>query len=166
MKSLLKILFFICLTFLACKEKQQEKNGFNYQEKKTETTNTNIKKEDVGLPPSKQIHLNNKGIGPVSNITLQNNIDQTMAAHGKERFKKLCAACHRIDKKFIGPAPKDVLKRRSPEWVMNFLLNPIEMIEKDTLAKALFNEFEGTIMPKQDVTEADARAILEYFRTL
>lgn len=165
MKPLFKLLLVICLTVLACKEKQKENNGFTYQEKSTETAKTQNKSTD-NVPPSKQIHLNNKGIGPISSITLQHTINQTMATHGKERFKKLCAACHKTDKKFIGPAPKDILKRRSPEWVMNILLNPIEMIEKDTLAKALFNEFDGTIMPKQDLTETDARAILEYFRTL
>ncbi len=89
-----------------------------------------------------------------------------MATHGEDVFKKMCTACHRPDKKFIGPAPKDVLKRRSPEWVMNMILNPEEMVQKDPLAKELLIEFNGSPMANQGLTEEDARAVLEYFRTI
>jgi len=49
---------------------------------------------------------------------------------------------------------------------MNMILNPTEMIEKDSLAQDLFMEFNGQIMTNQQVTEAEARALVEYFRTL
>ena len=75
-------------------------------------------------------------------------------------------ACHRPDKKFIGPAPKGVLERRTPEWVMNMILNPEEMVQKDPLAKDLLVEFNGSPMANQNLTEEEARAVLEYFRTL
>ena len=60
----------------------------------------------------------------------------------------------------------NILNRRSPEWVMNMILNPIEMVKKDTLAKAAFLEYNAAIMGDQQVSENDARALLEYFRTL
>ena len=93
-------------------------------------------------------------------------VDQEMAAHGADVFKKMCTACHRPDKKFIGPSPKDILNRRAPEWVMNMILNPDEMVQKDPLAKALLIEFNGSPMANQNLSEEDARAVLEYFRTL
>jgi cytochrome c2 len=78
----------------------------------------------------------------------------------------MCLACHRIGKKFIGPPPNGILERRTPEWVMNMILNPQEMVQKDPLAKDLLKEFNGSPMSNQGLTEDQARAILEYFRTL
>ena len=89
-----------------------------------------------------------------------------MAAHGKEVYEKMCTACHKVEKKFIGPSPKGVLERRSPEWVMNMILNPSEMAQKNQLAKDLLMEFNGSPMANQNLTKEDARAVLEYFRTL
>ena len=75
-------------------------------------------------------------------------------------------ACHKPDKKFIGPAPTGIFKRRTPEWIMNMILNPEEMTQKDPLAKALLVEFNGSPMANQNLTEEEARQVLEYFRTL
>lgn len=109
--------------------------------------------------------MENKGIGPVSSVTL-GELDQSLADAGAEKFKALCSACHKVDKKFIGPSPQGVLDRRSPEWVMNMIMNPEEMIQKDPIAKQLLIDFNGAPMANQNVSEEDARAILEYFRTL
>ena len=89
-----------------------------------------------------------------------------MALKGEEVFKAKCTACHKIGKKFIGPAPNKILERRTPEWVMNMILNPEEMTQKDPLAKQLLIEFNGSPMANQGLTEKEARSILEYFRTL
>ena len=110
--------------------------------------------------------LSNKGIGPVKSITLGADIDQAMAAKGGEVFKSKCTACHKIGKKFIGPAPNGIFERRSPEWIMNMILNPDEMVKKDPDAKALLMEYNGSPMANQNLTEEEARNVLEYFRTL
>jgi hypothetical protein len=78
----------------------------------------------------------------------------------------MCTACHKPDKKFIGPAPKGILERRSPEWVMNMILNPEVMIKEDPLTEELLKEFNGAPMANQNLKEDEARAVLEYFRTL
>lgn len=145
-------------------KEEKKKEGFSYEKKET-TTKTEVKK-DESLPPSKQIDLSNKGIGPIKSLKLDDKIDQEMVAHGAEVFKKLCTACHRVDKKFIGPSPAGIMERRTPEWVMNMILNPVEMTQKDPLAKALLIEFNGAPMANQNLSEEDSRAILEYFRTL
>ena len=47
---------------------------------------------------------------------------------------------------------------------MNMVLNPQEMTRQDPTAKELLGEFM-TQMPNQNLTEEEARAVLEYFRT-
>lgn len=109
--------------------------------------------------------MQNKGIGPVKEVTLAAEIDLEMAKKGEEIYVQMCSACHKPDKRFIGPAPKGILERRTPEWVMNMILNPQEMVEKDPIAKALLAEYLSP-MANQNLTEEQARAVLEYFRTL
>lgn len=111
------------------------------------------------------IDLSNKGIGPISSITLE-DIDQVKVDEGKQLFDSYCVACHKADEDFIGPTPKNILERRSPEWVMNMILNPGEMVAQDPIAKKLLEEANGVPMIGQGMTEEQTRSILEYFRTL
>ena len=110
--------------------------------------------------------MENKGIGPISSVAIGAEIDTEMASAGQVVYEQMCTACHKAEKNFIGPAPKGILERRSPEWVMNMILNPEEMISKDPIAKALLMEFNGAPMANQNLTEEQARQVLEYFRTL
>lgn len=110
--------------------------------------------------------MENKGIGPVKELTLDATIDAEMAKQGKAIYMQMCTACHKPDKKFIGPAPKGILERRSPEWVMNMILNPEVMIQKDPIAKQLLIEYNGAPMANQNLSQEQARQVLEYFRTL
>lgn len=129
---------------------------------------TEVKKEEApvsDVKPSQTIDLTNKGIGPIKNVEL-GAIDDALAAKGAELFKTNCTACHKPDKKFIGPAPKGILERRTPEWVMNMIMDPEGMTKNDPLAHALLLEFNGSPMANQHMTEEQTRAILEYFRTL
>ena len=109
---------------------------------------------------------NNKGIGPISKIRLDPEIDQELAAIGKEAYDLKCSACHKTHEKFIGPPPVGIFDRRSPEWIMNMILNPEEMIAKDPIAIKLLAEYNFAPMANQNLTEEEARAILEYFRTI
>ena len=120
-------------------------------------------KEEVAEPAGDP--MENKGIGPVKELTL-GEIDPAMAEEGKTMFAALCSACHKADKKYIGPSPAGIMERRSPEWVMNMIMNPTEMVANDPIAKQLLADANGAIMADQNVSEEDARKILEYFRTL
>ncbi len=167
MKSIFKVSsLLIILLLISCgggdekkKESKKIKIGSQPIEKKATPVKSTTK-------PSETIDLTNKGIGPIKSLTLPAEIDQAMAAKGDEIYKKMCTACHRPDKKFIGPAPKGVLERRTPEWIMNMILDPEGMVQKDPLAKDLLMEFNGAPMANQNLTEEEARAVLEYFRTL
>jgi len=107
--------------------------------------------------------MDDKGIGPITSITLA-EIDEAMAAEGKELFKLKCSACHKITKRFVGPALAGVTERRSPEWIMNMILNPEVMVAENPIAKQLLAEYLAP-MANQGLVEREARLILEYFRT-
>jgi len=165
MKSLIKISSILLVGLLiACggngekKEKDQIKVG---QQPKTEKKET-PKKETKSI--SSDDALANIGIGPIDNVEISDAINNEMASRGKKVYNNLCTACHKMDKKFVGPAQGGVTERRSPEWIMNMILNPEEMIKKDPIAKQLLIESNMAVMANQNVSEEDARAILEYFR--
>jgi len=105
-----------------------------------------------------------KGIGPITEVVL-GPIDPEVVAHGQEVFDTKCSACHKWEERYVGPALAGVTSRRTPEWIMNMILNPDEMIKSDEQARALFVEYL-TPMTFQNVSEADAEAILTYFRSL
>lgn len=104
-----------------------------------------------------------KGIGPIKDVELSASIDAALAAQGGEIFATKCAACHKLDQRYVGPELGQVLSRRQPEYVMNMILNSEEMVQQHPTAKALLAQFL-TPMPNQHLTEADARAVLEYLR--
>ncbi|MEP0984287.1 cytochrome c [Ekhidna sp.] len=118
------------------------------------------------VPASERVTLDNKGVGRIKDLPLSETIDQEMVKRGESLFSTNCSACHKIDKRFIGPSPKGIMKRRSPEWIMNMILDPQLMVEQDRCAKDLLVEFNGAAMANQNMTEEQARDILEYFRTL
>ena len=104
-----------------------------------------------------------KGIGPVSELNL-GPIDEAMAASGEAIFTSKCAACHKMAERYVGPPLADVTTRRTPEFIMNMMLNPDQMIKEHPEGKEMFATYM-TPMPNQNLTTDDARQILEYLRT-
>jgi cytochrome c len=150
--------FLVLLLLSACGGKKNESDSFDINAKSA------VQKEEDKA--STRIDLENKGVGPITEVNLAAAIDEELALAGKAYFEESCTICHKPDAVFIGPPPKGILKRRSPEWIMNMILNPNRMLRDDPLAKDLFMEFNGTPMNDQGMTEEQARAILEYFRTI
>ncbi len=107
---------------------------------------------------------NQKGLGPIKSVTI-GELDPELVKKGEEIYKLKCTACHAPDKEKIGPAPHGIMERRTPEWIMNMILNPEEMAKNDPIARGLLMKY-NTVMANQGLTEEDARAVLEYFRTL
>jgi cytochrome c len=105
-----------------------------------------------------------KGVGPIQELEL-GEIDPALAEDGKATFEQFCTACHKFEERYVGPALQGVTTRRAPEWIMNMILVPDKMIQEDETAYNLFAEYM-TQMANQGMTEEQARAILEYFRTV
>ncbi len=135
--------------------------GASTETDQVEPPQSMVEKENVEVDP-----MSNPGVGPVAELVLPDEVDADMAAKGEELYTLKCTACHKADVKFIGPAPKGIFERRNPAWVMNMILNPDEMVKEDPIAKKLLMEFNGAPMANQSLTEEEARAIVEYFRTL
>ncbi|MCK0108433.1 cytochrome c [Flavobacteriaceae bacterium S0825] len=167
MKSTLKILTLVITLFaLSCGGGEEKKEEKTKVQLKRQPTTKKVESKSNDTKPSETIDLTNKGVGPITSMDISAPVDEAMVAKGKEVFDKMCTACHRVGKKFIGPAPNGILERRTPEWVMNMILDPEGMTQKDPLAKALLMEFNGSPMANQSLTEDEARGVLEYFRTL
>ena len=150
-----------------CTPKNETQNtagqpGFTLERAAKKTT---ADKATLSNPASTRIALDQLGVGPVQEVTL-GELDPQWAEQGRQLFEQKCHACHRADRKFIGPSLAGVLQRRNPVWVMNMILNPDQMVQKDPLAQELFMEFNGSPMTNLNLTEDQARTILEYFRTL
>jgi mono/diheme cytochrome c family protein len=145
---------------LSCGEKKEEKKeGFEMNRAKKE-----VKAETAseGVP----VDMDNKGVGPIKSMTFADDINAEMAAAGEAKFQAICTACHMAEQRMIGPALKGVYERRSPEWVMNMILNPDGMLKEDPIAKALLKEYNNAIMLNQNLNEEEARNLAEYLRTL
>ncbi|MFP5470259.1 MAG: c-type cytochrome [Bacteroidia bacterium] len=125
------------------------------------STQSNEKTEEATPVPTDP--MQNKGVGPISSLTLE-AIDPALAESGKTLFEGKCSACHKMDKRSVGPALDGITERRTPEWIMNMILDPERMTKEDPIASELLAEYMAP-MANQSLTEDEARKILEYFRS-
>jgi len=95
--------------------------------------------------------LENKGVGPINNVILEDKVNISMANSGEKLFNQLCTSCHIINEDYIGPAMSGILDRRSPEWIMNMILNPIQMLEEDPIAIELLEKYNFEYMYNQNL---------------
>jgi len=141
--------FFIVIGAVA---RTENKTNKNYAAEDSTVQQKKPTEEEVGIGPIKEVKL-----GPINN---------SMAEAGKKIFNTKCFACHRLDTKLVGPALKPIVKKLPPVYLMNYLLNTTEMQKKDPRLKKLVKEFNGVLMPDQQLSEKQARDVLEYFRTV
>ncbi len=104
------------------------------------------------------------GVGKFQHVELTHPLDQKMVTAGKAIYDMKCASCHKLsDEKLVGPGWKGVTDRRAPEWIMNFVTNTEEMLQKNAAAKNLY-EICLVKMPNQNLSDEDARSVLEFQR--
>jgi len=106
----------------------------------------------------------NRGEGKFKEVKLDDKLDQAMALRGEKIADLKCLSCHKLtDEKLVGPGWAGVSTRHTPEWIMNFITNTDEMIDKDPKAQAML-EICMVRMPNQSLSDGDARDILEFMR--
>lgn len=105
-----------------------------------------------------------QGLGPIRDLELA-EVDPALTEEGETAFTTKCSACHKIGERYVGPDLGEVLSRRRPEFVMNMMLNASEMVQKHPVIKELLAQFY-TPMPVQVTDHDEARAILEYLRSV
>ncbi len=103
------------------------------------------------------------GIGPVTERLDIGDLNVERARRGAEIFDLRCTACHRMDRRFVGPPLGAVTEARSPEFIINFILNPEEMTNRHPVGQALLQEYM-TIMPYQNVSKEQAIEIVDFLR--
>ena len=100
------------------------------------------------------------------NINLGATLDAAMATEGEKISGVKCTSCHKMtEEKLVGPGWKGATLKRTPEWIMNFITNPDPMIDKDPEVQAML-ELCLVRMPNQNLSDTDARNILEYMRKI
>ncbi|HRP52196.1 MAG TPA: c-type cytochrome [Fluviicola sp.] len=91
-------------------------------------------------------------------------LDDALATKGASISETKCFSCHKTtDEKLVGPGWNGVTTRHTPHWIMNFITNPDPMIDKDP---KLQEQLELCLvrMPNQNLTEDEARSVLEFMR--
>src|ERR1700722_293460 len=108
--------------------------------------------------------INSKGIGRFQNIQLTHPLEEKMVTSGRAIYQSKCIACHKLSTEMlVGPGWAGVTDRRTPEWIMNWITNTKVMLDRDLAAQA-----DMAIclirMPNQDLTDDQARNVLEFMR--
>jgi len=105
-----------------------------------------------------------RGEGRFDHVELGDRLDAELAREGKRVSDLKCASCHRYtDQRLVGPGWAGVSKKHRPEWLMNFITNPEPMIDKDPELQAQL-ELCLIRMPNQNLSDEEARQILEFMR--
>jgi cytochrome c5 len=141
------LLLLVSIFFIACKEgakKEPEPVAIEDLTKdKPETHGTEVKEGD---------------------ITLSTPLDQAKVTSGKATYELKCQSCHKLtEEKLVGPGWKDVTKRRKPVWIMNMITNVDMMLDTDPEAQKLLEQCMVR-MPNQNISQDQAREVLEYMR--
>ena len=125
-------------------------------------TQTPAVKKDTVTKTDTMVLSPGKGIGRFNEVKLNHPLDKEMATKGQALYQVKCFACHKLtDEKLVGPGWKGVTDRRTPEWIMNFATNTQVMLDKDIVAEQLMVTCVVR-MPNQDLTDDQARQILEF----
>jgi cytochrome c551/c552 len=143
---------FISFLIIRCGSDKQKEN----QNDKTSSTN----KDTVVISQG----ANSKGIGRFKEVKLTHPLDEGMIAKAEPIYSAKCIACHKLtDEKLVGPGWKAITDRREPEWIMNFITNTQVMLDKDLAAQS---DLVTCVvrMPNQDLTDEQARQMLEFMR--
>jgi cytochrome c551/c552 len=148
----LAIILSIALFVAACGGSSESKTGKDPYDSKSTTANGN---------PS---YDPNRGEGKFTKVEVGAAIDAAMAANGEKVYGVKCSSCHKLtDEKLVGPGWKGVTARHTGEWIMNFITNTDEMLNKDPKAQAQL-EICLVRMPNQNLSDDDARALYEFQR--
>ena len=97
-------------------------------------------------------------------VAFQTPVVAQSATQGQEIFQTLCSACHTIGAgRLVGPDLQGVSERRSEEWIIAFVQHSQELVAAgDPDAVAISEEYAGIVMPDQQLSNEEIRAVIEY----
>ncbi|MCB9252359.1 MAG: c-type cytochrome [Flavobacteriales bacterium] len=91
-------------------------------------------------------------------------VDDASISAGKQLFESKCQSCHAIKNKLVGPALKDVHKRRSYEWLTKWIRNNDALRKSgDKDANEIFEQFNKSVMTNfTDLTDDEIASLVMY----
>ena len=83
---------------------------------------------------------------------------------GKSLFNANCAACHKLNKRAVGPALAGVSEKYDKEWLYAWIKNPMGMVKAgDPQAVAVYEEYNKSVMTAfPQLSNEDIDDILAY----
>ncbi len=90
--------------------------------------------------------------------------DDAAVQAGKKLFNANCAACHKLNKRAVGPALKGVSSKYDKEWLYSWINNSTAMVKSgDAQAVAIYEEYNGSVMTSfPQLSTEDIDNILAY----
>lgn len=138
--------------FAACGGTESPKNQAGDADASSETVEKEISEYDP-----------HRGEGKFENIQLA-ALDLEKAKKGEADYDMKCQSCHKLtSERLVGPGWQGVTKRHKPEWILNFITNPSEMIDKDPKLQEQL-ELCMLRMPNQNLNDESAFQLLEFMR--
>jgi len=91
--------------------------------------------------------------------------DEAVISSGEKLFLGNCKVCHSINEKVIGPALRDIHKRKDVTWISDFIKNSQKVINSgDSYAVKLYNEYNKTEMTSFDFEDDEILSIIAYLK--
>ncbi len=152
---LVTTLLFISFSFQGCGSSEENLKADEEQE-----MDPYLQQFMERLTPFEQKH----GIGPITErIEIDDEINEEMVMRGREIYTMKCEVCHAMNEESVGPSLGNTVEQRSPEFIMNFMLNPGENVLNHPVGLDLLAE-HNVQMPYRDVTRDEARDVYEFLR--
>ncbi|MEY3397967.1 MAG: hypothetical protein RL220_561 [Bacteroidota bacterium] len=105
-----------------------------------------------------------RGTGKFTDVAISPTLDAAKAANGEKVYGVKCSSCHKLTgEKLVGPGWSGVTTKRTASWILNFMTNTDEMLDKDPEAQAQL-EICLVRMPNQNLSDDDAFALYEFMR--
>lgn len=154
--------FALAIFFVACNGSNNNENTASASDSSQTTasssdTSTTLANGNPSYDP-------NRGEGKFHDVVLPDKLDEHEAEEGHKIYELKCSSCHKLtDERLVGPGWHGVTKRHRPEWILNFVTNTDDMLDKDPKAQAML-EICMVRMPNQNLTDDQAREVLEFMR--
>jgi cytochrome c2 len=99
-------------------------------------------------------------------FTITSRLAFADVAEGEKLFTANCTSCHAISEKVVGPALKDVHKRREAAWLTKWIKNSQALVKSgDATAVALFKENNESVMTSfTNLSDAQISSIVDYIK--
>lgn len=88
------------------------------------------------------------------------------AEEGKKLFDANCVSCHAIKEQVVGPALKDVHKRKDEAWLIKWIKNSQAMVKSgDAYAVEIYNKYNQSVMTSfEGLSDDQIKSILAYIK--